>query len=226
MPVVYASGRLEVLEFVGGPFEQRSLLLVDVASGDAVAVDPGAATPALLGVVRERHLSLCAVWLTHAHLDHVEGIPILLAAHPVSVRMHPGDLPLYARVEDQARQFGLALAGTLPEPQLNLVPGAPCSVGSVVFEIREAPGHAPGHVILVAHDEALAIVGDVIFQRSIGRTDLPGGDFQTLLASIRTAVLTLPDDFVLLPGHGPATTVGEERRGNPFLLPMMGTDRA
>jgi hydroxyacylglutathione hydrolase len=226
MLVLHTSERLEVLQFVGGPFEQNTLLLVDPGLGEAVAVDPGAATPDLLRVVEQRGLRLKEIWLTHAHLDHVEGIPIVLASHPVPVRMHPADLPLYARVSDQAGAFGLPMAGVLPDAVMDLVPGAPCEVGAIRLEIRESPGHAPGHVILVAHEDSFAIVGDVIFQRSIGRTDLPGGDFQTLLASIRTAILTLPDDFALFPGHGPRTTVGEERLGNPFLTPMMGADRA
>jgi glyoxylase-like metal-dependent hydrolase (beta-lactamase superfamily II) len=218
MRVVYERAHLQVLEFVGGAFQQNTFLLVAPETGEAVAVDPGAATPALLRAVEDRRLHLKEVWLTHAHLDHVEGIPALIASCPVPVRMHPNGLPLYARVEDQAAAFGLPMAGPLPSPLTDLTPGSPCQVGDVSFEIREAPGHAPGHVVLVTSDASLAVVGDVIFQRSIGRTDLPGGDFATLLASIQTAVLTLPDETVLLPGHGPATTVGEERGGNPFLL--------
>jgi glyoxylase-like metal-dependent hydrolase (beta-lactamase superfamily II) len=226
MRVVYEGDHLEVLEFTGGAFQQNSLLLVAPGANEVIAVDPGAATPELLQTVRARALNLKEVWLTHAHLDHVEGIPGLLQEHDVRVRMHPGGVPLYARVGDQAAAFGLPMSGPLPEPILDLTPGASCQVGAVVFEVREAPGHAPGHVVFWAASESLAVVGDVIFQRSIGRTDLPGGDFQTLMASIRTAVMTLPDETLLLPGHGPETTVAEERMGNPFLLPMTEGGRA
>lgn len=229
MTVLFDGPRLRVTVFAGGVFQQNTLLLTCRATGSRAVVDPGAGAGDLLA-----HLSAEAgetgdppsvqgVWLTHAHLDHVEGIPLVREAlGPVPVLLHPEDLPLYHRAPDQARAFGLPWHGALPEPTEALVEGQVLELGALRFQVRLAPGHAPGHVIFVEADEGVAVVGDVIFQRSIGRTDLPGGDTQTLLASIRREVLSLPDATLLLPGHGPPTTVGEERRGNPFLLPQTG----
>jgi glyoxylase-like metal-dependent hydrolase (beta-lactamase superfamily II) len=121
--------------------------------------------------------------------------------------------------------FGLQ-ADPQPEPTDTLVPGTPFEFGACSLQVRFAPGHAPGHVIFVSDADGVALVGDVVFQGSIGRTDLPGGDFQTLMKSIREEVLTLPDDTVLYPGHGPPTSVGQERIGNPFLVPHYGGELA
>jgi glyoxylase-like metal-dependent hydrolase (beta-lactamase superfamily II) len=121
--------------------------------------------------------------------------------------------------------FGMH-ADPQPEPTGELVPGERFTFGESGFDVRFTPGHAPGHVILVSAEDGLALVGDVVFQGSIGRTDLPGGDFKTLMRSIREQVLTLPDDTVLYPGHGPPTTVGAERTGNPFLIPHYGGELA
>lgn len=222
MTLVHDGARLRISAFTGGPFQQTTYLVHCVDTDRCVVVDPGAATPELLEVMRRAELRPDAVWLTHAHLDHVDGLPALMEEHPVPVLLHARDLPLYERAPDQARAFGLPFSGELPAPLLSLEAGGELRLGAHVFEVRFAPGHAPGHVLFVESTAGVALVGDVIFQRSIGRTDLPGGDTQTLLASIRQEVLTLRDATVLLPGHGPATTVGEERMGNPFLLPMTG----
>jgi hydroxyacylglutathione hydrolase len=227
MTTVHDGAGLRVRVFTGGAFQENTFLLSDPETGDAVAVDPGAATPALLAVVAREGLTLRAAWLTHAHLDHVEGLPALKEAWPeVPVALHPADRPLYDRARDQAHAFGLPLTGPLPEPDLELAPGDTLRLGSAAFGVRFTPGHAPGHVILVSESEGIALVGDVVFQRSIGRTDLPGGDMGTLLRSIRDEVLTLPDETLLFPGHGPPTTVGAERTGNPFLATMRGDSRA
>jgi hydroxyacylglutathione hydrolase len=153
----------------------------------------------------------------------VDGLPALIRGYPdLPVALHPADRELYDHVPEQARAFGLPFDGELPEPSVALAAGDTLRVGECELQVRFTPGHAPGHVILVAHDEGIALVGDVVFHRSIGRTDLPGGDFQALMRSIRDQVLTLPDATRLFPGHGPPTTVGGERMGNPFLLPATG----
>ena len=151
--------------------------------------------------------------------------PCVEFAPDVPILIHPGDLGLYRSLPKQAAMFGMH-ADPQPEPTGELVPGERFTFGESGFDVRFTPGHAPGHVILVSAEDGLALVGDVVFQGSIGRTDLPGGDFKTLMRSIREQVLTLPDDTVLYPGHGPPTTVGAERTGNPFLIPHYGGELA
>ena len=208
--------------FTGGSFGQNTYLVENEETRSAVAVDPGAGATRLVEAVRSDGLSLQAVVLTHAHLDHVEGVRVVRDFMPdIPIYIHPADLQLYRSLPQQAAMFGLH-ADVQPEPTDDLVPGQDVTFDGVTFEVRFTPGHAPGHVILVAPDDGFAIVGDVVFQGSIGRTDLPGGDFKTLMASIREQVLTLPDDMVLYTGHGPPTTVGAEREGNPFLIPHYG----
>ena len=213
---------MEIRTFTGGGFGENAYLAVCESSRSCVAVDPGSGAPALVADVEAQGLTLEAILLTHAHLDHIEGINDVRAFAPdIPIWLHPDDLPLYHGVQRQAAMFGLR-AEAQPEPTHEIVPGEPFEFGSCSFEVRFTPGHAPGHVIFVSEENGVALVGDVVFQGSIGRTDLPGGDFQTLMASIRGQVLTLPDETVLYTGHGPATTVGQERSTNPFLVPHYG----
>lgn len=214
------AGRLEVTGATAGPFAENGYVVRDPAAGVAVIVDPGACAPALVEQVRADGDRLDGVILTHAHLDHVEGIPAVREAFPgVPIRLHEVDLPLYESVDRQAAMFGLE-PPRLPAIDDGLEPGAVLPVGGGALAIRFTPGHAPGHVILVSEADGFAVTGDVVFLGSIGRTDLPGGDFHRLMQSIRDEVLTLPDDLRLLTGHGPETTVGHERRHNPFLVPQ------
>jgi len=217
---------VEIRTFTGGGFGENGYLAICGTSLTCVAIDPGAAAGQMAQEIRGHDLDLEAVLLTHAHLDHIEGVHEIRAIAPdVPIWLHPDDLGMYRGVQKQAAMFGLRVP-TQPEPTDTIVPGQPFHFGSCSFEVRFAPGHAPGHVIFYAPDHSLALVGDVVFQGSIGRTDLPGGDFRTLMTSIRTEVLSLPDDTVLYTGHGPTTTVGHERLGNPFLVPHYGGDLA
>lgn len=217
---------ISVRAFTGGGFAENGYLAVCASTGAAVAVDPGAASQGMVDAVEREGLDLQAVLLTHAHLDHIEGVHRVRAAHPtVPIWLHPSDLPLYRALPQYAAAFGVAVPAQ-PEPDHELVPGEAFAFGDCAFDVRFTPGHAPGHVIFVSEEAKVCLVGDVVFQGSIGRTDLPGGDFYTLMRSIRQQVLTLPDDVVLYPGHGPATTVGDERRGNPFLVPHFGGEMA
>ncbi len=206
--------------FTGGAFAENGYVVRDAEAGCALVVDPGACAVEQVAWLRETGDRLDAIVLTHAHLDHVEGVPAVRRAFPdVPILLHPADLALYRAVPQQGAAFGVDVE-ELPEPTDVLEAGATLRCGALAFRVREAPGHAPGHVVLVEEDRGYALTGDVIFLGSIGRTDLPGGDFHTLMASIREQILTLPDDMRLLPGHGPETTVGHERRHNPFLVPQ------
>ncbi len=210
---------MRIERFAGGPFDQNSFLLSCPESRVCVVVDPGGGTPQLLKVLEERGQAPEAILLTHAHLDHVDGIPQLISRWPqLPVRLHPLDRPLWDAVPQQSVMFGLPLSGALPTPRFDLTPGETLSFGDTIrLEIRFAPGHAPGHVIFVHHRAGEVIAGDVVFAGSIGRTDLPGGDHAELIRSIHREVLSLDDVVRLHPGHGPPTTVGRERASNPFL---------
>jgi glyoxylase-like metal-dependent hydrolase (beta-lactamase superfamily II) len=217
---------VEVRTFTGAGFGENAYLLVCGSSGPAAVVDPGADAPRIADTVAHEELDLVAILLTHAHVDHVEGVEEIRRAVPgVPIWLHPEALPMYYAAPHQAARFGIDLEEQ-PEPTHELTHGLRFELGSCALDVRYTPGHAPGHVILVADDESFAIVGDVVFQGSIGRADLPGGDMRTLMKSIREQVLTLPDHTRLYPGHGPPTTVGHERFGNPFLVPHYGGELA
>ena len=218
---------IRIHTFSGGDFGENGYLVEFEESGLGVAIDPGAAASSMVQHLQDEKLSLEAILLTHAHLDHVEGIPALRAFSPdVPIYLHPDDHRLYEVVDAQARAFNLPLVGTLPPPDHSMAHGQILTFGGVDLQIRHAPGHAPGHVIFFLEKEELAFVGDVVFQGAIGRADLVGGNFHQLMDSIRTQVMSLPYDTRLLTGHGPETTVGWERRTNPFLVGHFGGDLA
>ena len=211
--------------YAGGMFGENTYLAYDASAGAGVLIDPGAMAVQALEEVDRLGLELEAVLLTHAHLDHVEGLAAVRAASPAPIWLHPADRPLFDSVMQQAAMFGVQIE-TPPDPDKDLVPGQVLEFAGASWEVLFTPGHAPGHVIFWSEAEGTCFVGDVVFAGSIGRTDLPGGDFHTLMASIRGKVLSLPDDTRLLTGHGPETTVGGERRGNPFLAPQFGGELA
>ncbi len=202
---------------------QNTVLVVCDDARTAILIDPGSATPVALAAARARGLDVAAILLTHAHFDHIEGVARAREATGAPVYLHPDDRILYDNVGSQAAAFGVPYQEQ-PPPDIDLVPGENVSFGGSEFEVVFAPGHAPGHVIFVSTTEPVAIVGDVIFLGSIGRTDLPGGDYRVLMDSIQRTVLTLPPETRLYTGHGPETTVGHEQRTNPFLVPVYGGD--
>lgn len=208
---------LEIVSFVLGPVETNTYLAADGQSGEAVVIDPAADGKLIANRAAERHWRIAAIWLTHAHFDHLAGaVGVAQAVQPSPpIALHPADLPLW-EMQGGAPYFGMHIDPG-PRPTISLQHGQILTVGAYQFEVRHAPGHTPGHVIFYCAAERLAFCGDVIFWGSIGRTDLPGGSYQTLLHSIRTQILTLPDETRLLSGHGEETTVGLERRQNPFL---------
>jgi glyoxylase-like metal-dependent hydrolase (beta-lactamase superfamily II) len=204
-----------IIPLLNGPFAENCYLVAPPGSREAIIVDPGA-EPALFLTEAARHrLAIREIWLTHGHIDHVSGVGAIHQATGAPIFLHPADRPLYDGLVQQAALFGLEVSPA-PPPDHDLTHGQRLRFGSMEFEVRHAPGHTPGHVCFVGH--GIVLGGDVLFQGSIGRTDLPGGNHAQLLRSIRQQLFTLPDDTVVYPGHGPVTTVGAERRTNPFLL--------
>lgn len=205
---------LVVEKFTNGRFAQNSYLLGDTQSRAAVLVDPGEEPGELLEAVTRDGWKVAAIWLTHAHIDHVLGVPAARALTSAPVLLHAEDEPLYANVPQQASWMGFD-APTLPSPDGRFHDGQVLHVGPHRFTVRHTPGHSPGSVSFVG--PGCVIAGDVLFGGSIGRTDLPGGDFFTLMRSIHAHLLTLADDTVLYAGHGDDSTIGVERATNPFI---------
>lgn len=211
-----ASGQpttLRVQQLTVGPLEENCWLLADPVSGKAVLVDPGDESERLLAAVDAMGCTLEAIWLTHAHFDHVGALAPVLRARPVPVRLHPLDLPLYANAATSAARWGIQVE-TPTGPTEALAEGDTVTLGEYEFEVWHVPGHAPGHVAFIGH--GLCISGDLLFAGSIGRTDLPWCDPKAMLASLMR-VTTLDDGTRVLPGHGVTTTIGQERLSNPFL---------
>jgi len=207
---------VNVVGIPNGTFAENCYLVIADAARECAIVDPGEEADRILQEVDRRGARPVGIWLTHAHLDHVLGAAAVRAATGAPLYLHAADLPLYDHVPEQALAFGLpAPAARLPAPDRNWVHGDVVRVGAEEFQVRHAPGHSPGHVVLVG--PGVVFCGDLLFQGSIGRSDLPGGDSDTLMRSIERELLSLPDATIVYSGHGPETTIGVERRTNPFL---------
>ncbi|HEX6588538.1 MAG TPA: MBL fold metallo-hydrolase [Longimicrobiales bacterium] len=215
---------LQVTTVVSDGFGQNGYVVQCAATGELVLVDPGNQVGRFNALIAQAGRAPAAILLTHAHLDHIEGVASLKRATGAPIWLHAADRPLYDAADRQAAMFGMQV-DLPPAPDHALTHGQRFRFGACELEVRHVPGHAPGHVVLYSEAARLAFVGDVVFAGSIGRTDLPGGDFQTLIDAIRAQVLTLPDDTELYPGHGPTTTVARERETNPFLAPQHGGSR-
>lgn len=207
--------RPRIMQIPNGVFAENCYLVVDERAKECAIVDPGEEAGLILHKVKETGARPVAIWLTHAHVDHVLGVPRVHAETGAPIYLHPADRRLYDRVPDQAAAFGLRMSERLPPPDHDWSHGQIARVGELEFQVRHAPGHAPGHVVLVG--DGVVLGGDVLFAGSIGRTDLPGGDTEALLASIERELLSLPDAHIVHTGHGPDTTIGRERRTNPYL---------
>lgn len=210
---------LTTTTFTSPVFGQNAYLVRCTRTGEQFAIDPGGEAEAMAAAIEEGGGRLAGIVLTHAHVDHIEGVAALVARVPAPIHLHPADRGLYDMAAQQAAMFGQRIAPP-PPPDRELADGQVLELGACAFEVRHVPGHCPGHVLLHSAEAGLALVGDVVFAGSIGRTDLPGGSFDQLMRSIRERVLTLPDETRLLTGHGPETTVGRERATNPFLAPQ------
>ena len=209
------AARPSIVPIENGQFMQNCYLIGDEARGLAVIVDPGEEAGRFESELRRRNWSLEAIWLTHAHIDHIMGVAAIRQTHPgLPIYLHGADRALYDALPEQGRWMGLTIEAP-PAPDRELVAGQVLTVGEFNFEVRHVPGHSPGHVAFVGHGGIIG--GDVLFNGSIGRADLPGGDFSTLMQSIQAGFLTLPDSTIVYSGHGPETTIGVERVSNPFL---------
>jgi hydroxyacylglutathione hydrolase len=199
------------------PFQQNCTLLWCETTKRAVVVDPGGDLPDIERAIAEAQVSVDKIWLTHGHVDHVGGAAELKAKLKVPIEgPHRDDRYLLDHVVDTARMFGIdGVANVTPDRWLE--EDERVEVGDLTFDILHCPGHSPGSVAFINAAQRLAIVGDVLFAGSIGRTDLPGGDHRQLLRSIRDKLLPLNDDVTVLSGHGPVTTIGRERTTNPFI---------
>jgi glyoxylase-like metal-dependent hydrolase (beta-lactamase superfamily II) len=208
---------LEVKTFTLGPLENNTFLLWEKGTKQAILIDPTYEIQTVIDEIQALGLHLSEIWITHAHFDHVIGIPLLLQSYEPSpqIGLHAADLGLW-RADAGAQSFNLHIS--LPkDPDFFFEDRLKLTLGTTEIEVRHVPGHTPGHVIFFISQKKIAFCGDVLFYHSIGRTDLPGGNFNTLIDRIRSEVLSLPLDTRLLCGHGPETTVFEEKENNPFL---------
>ena len=196
-----------------GAFQENSYLVVDPSTQRAALVDPGADAEQLVEMVRASRATLEAIWLTHAHIDHIGAIAGIKRIWDVPVHMHPADRPLFDRGAMQAAVYGLPFEEP-PAPERELAEGDTLQLGALRFGVLHMPGHAPGHVVFVTDGHMIG--GDLLFAGSIGRTDLPFSDPDRMSESLERVIM-LPDETVVYPGHGPTTAIGRERATNPFL---------
>jgi len=198
------------------PFAQNCSVIWCENTGAGAVIDPGGDLDRILATIRSEGVKPERILLTHAHVDHAGGTAELARTLGLPIEgPHPGDQFWIDSLAEQARMFGIASGGSFV-PNRWLEDGDRVQVGEIQLEVRHCPGHTPGHVVFHAPVERLAFVGDVLFAGSIGRTDFPGGDYDTLINAIRTRLFPLGDDVRFVPGHGPMSTFGEERRSNPF----------
>ena len=208
-------------------FQQHTRIVACEISKQAICIDPGDEAERIVEMLERRGLTLQAIALTHAHLDHVGGVAALKKLKPeAKINLHKGDEFMYQALPDQPAWIGIprqqwAALGfvfdTPPPVDEYWTDGQKYAVGKLEFEVLHCPGHTPGHVVLYERNERKVFVGDVLFAGSIGRTDLPGGSTEILLDSIKNKLLLLDDDVTVYSGHGPLTTIGDERLTNPFL---------
>src|SRR5512143_1505085 len=214
---------LEIVRFVLGPVHTNAYLIADAATGDAAVIDPAWDGKIILDEARRCEWRIAHLWYTHAHFDHIGGAGAIAdGLNPLPlVALHPADHALW-RSEGGAPLFGFRIDPG-PEPTIDLYQGQILTLGSASLEVRYTPGHTQGHCVFYVPavtdgpGPGLCFCGDLIFLNGVGRTDLPGSDADALVRSIKTQIYSLPDETRLLPGHGPETAVGHEKRNNPFV---------
>jgi glyoxylase-like metal-dependent hydrolase (beta-lactamase superfamily II) len=204
---------MQVEMIMTGPLQENCYVVMDEATHDAVVVDPGDDAPRIVEAIERMGAQPIAIINTHCHFDHVGAVSALQQQYHMPFFIHPNDKEMLENAALSAANFGL----TIEQPRVDrfIREGERFQIGGSELSVRYTPGHCPGHIILVG--DGFALVGDVVFAGSVGRTDFPGTSWDVLAQSIKRELLTLPDDTILFPGHGPSTTVGRERSTNPFL---------
>jgi len=208
---------LEIKTFTLGPVQTNAYLVADSDTCDAAVIDPAWDGKLILSEAQSRGWRITNLWYTHAHFDHIGGAAeIAYALNPLPlVALHPNERELW-RAGGGGALFGFNIDPG-PEPTIDFYQGQTLKLGSIEFEVRFTPGHTTGHCVFYVPASKICFTGDLIFADSVGRTDLPGGDWDTLENSIKTQIFTLPDETRLLSGHGLETTVGHEKQFNPFV---------
>lgn len=210
---------IQVLKFTFNPFQENTYLLYDHTKA-CVVFDPGCQTPAeqqkLTDVIADLELKPELLVNTHCHIDHIFGNKFVMERYGLELAIHRGELPVLQSVETVGRMYGIAVEPS-PLPSVFLEEGGELKFGESSLQIFFTPGHSPASLSFYSAADQFVIAGDVLFYEGIGRTDLPGGDFTTLIKSIQTNLFTLPDDVKVYSGHGPETTIGHEKQHNPFL---------
>jgi hydroxyacylglutathione hydrolase len=204
---------LRVETLTVGPFQENCYLVVDEESNSAAIVDPGSEPEKVIAAIEKSGATLEAIWITHAHVDHVGAIAPVKKKWNVPVHLHPKDKRLYEATARQAEVYGIPFEEP-PDPDREFADGQALTLGTTTFSVMHVPGHAPGHVMI--HGNGIALVGDCLFAGSIGRTDLPFSNPAELARSLEK-IAQLPPETIVYPGHGMSTTIKEERESNPFL---------
>jgi hydroxyacylglutathione hydrolase len=197
-----------------GPIMANCFILGCEKTKEAVVIDPGDETDRILSALGELKLTLKYILCTHGHFDHVGGNKKLKQATGADILIHSLDAPMLSQLIVHAASFGLSSENSPPADR-TIEDGETISFGEISLKVIHTPGHSPGGVVF--YTDRTAFVGDTLFAGSIGRTDLPGGDYETLISSIKNKLFTLDDDVKVLPGHGPESTIGKEKRSNPFV---------
>lgn len=194
-------------------------IIGDAASGDAIVVDAGDEVERILAVLEKHHLKARYLVHTHAHFDHIGGLAEMRERTGARGLLHPGDIPLYGTISAQARMFGISPPKVV-QLDADLVDGEKIKIGDIAVDVLHTPGHTPGSCTFALHNanEAMLLTGDTLFRGAVGRWDLGGTSLEDIVTSIRAKILVYPDATTVIPGHGPATTVGIERSSNPFLV--------
>jgi len=203
-------------------FQQNCSLVWCDSTNQAALIDPGGDIDQLISLVKNEGVEITKILVTHAHIDHAGAVADLADYWQVPIEgPHPGDQFWIDRLDEQARMFRFPQSRRF-EPTRWLYQGNEVALGLETLMVRHCPGHTPGHVVLISESAGVSFVGDVIFAGSIGRTDFPLGDHQTLIDAIQRELFSLPDEMRFVPGHGPMSSIGEERRSNPFVADKRG----